>query len=296
MRLLTFYAPTGLQLGIKTGRGIIDVAAARETFKESIATQSIPTTFEELCSGEEVNLQGLRDIIAVTEGKSGDWLLAESTLQFGPSASHTGKIICVGLNYRRHAAESNMPVPESPVLFAKYANALAGSGEKIPLPPVAEKYDYEAELALIIGRRARNIDQSEALNYVLGYTNGHDISARDLQFRTSQWGLGKIVDKFLPIGPYLVTADEVADPQNLSIKLWLNGEIRQDSNTSDMVFNVAYLVSYLSQYITLEPGDIIITGTPEGVISGHPEYGWLKAGDEISIEVGNLGRLTNIMS
>jgi 2-keto-4-pentenoate hydratase/2-oxohepta-3-ene-1,7-dioic acid hydratase in catechol pathway len=296
MRLLTFHTPTGLRLGIKTEHGIIDVATARETFKASIATQNIPTSFEELCSGEEVKLQGLRDIIAITEGKTGAWLLAESAIQFGPSASHTGKIICVGLNYRRHAAETNMPLPTSPVLFAKYANSLAGSGEEIPLPPVAEQYDYEAELALVIGRRAHNIDQSEALNYVLGYANGHDVSARDLQFRTSQWMLGKIVDKFLPIGPYLVTADEVADPQNLSIKLWRNGEIRQNSNTSDMIFNVAYIISYLSQYITLEPGDTIITGTPEGVISGHPEYGWLKASDEVSIEVGNLGRLTNVMS
>lgn len=296
MRLLTFHTPTGLQLGIKTAQGIIDVTAAHEVFKEKISVQSIPTTFEELCSGEAVNLQGLRDIIAASEGKSGNWLLAEDNIQFGPSASRTGKIICIGLNYRRHAAESNMPEPKSPVLFAKYANALAGSGEEIPLPPVAEQYDYEAELSVIIGRRAHNIEQSEALNYVLGYANGHDVSARDLQFRTSQWGLGKIVDKFLPIGPYLVTADEVADPQKLSIKLWRNGELRQNSNTSDMIFNVAYLISYLSQYITLEAGDTIITGTPEGVISGHPEYGWLKAGDEVSIEVGNLGRLTNLMS
>jgi 2-keto-4-pentenoate hydratase/2-oxohepta-3-ene-1,7-dioic acid hydratase in catechol pathway len=296
MRLLTFNSPTGLRLGIKTERGIIDVATAHEAFKTNLSTPNIPSTFEALCSGEAANLQGLREIVTAAEGKNGAWLLAEETIQFGPSASHNGKIICVGLNYRRHAAESNMPVPESPVLFAKYANALAGLGENVPLPSNAEKYDYEAELALVIGRRARYVDQSEALNYVLGYCNGHDVSVRDLQFRTSQWMLGKIGDNFLPIGPYLVTADEVKNPQNLDIKLWLNGEIRQNSNTSDMIFNVAYIVSYLSQYLTLEPGDTIITGTPEGVISGHPEYAWLKAGDEVSIEVGDLGRLTNVMS
>ena len=296
MRLLTFNSSTGSRLGIKTERGIIDVAAAHEAFKANLSTQSIPTTFEALCSGEEANLQGLREIVTAVEGKNGPWLLAEEAIQFGPSVSRNGKIICIGLNYRRHAAESNMPEPESPVIFAKYANALTGSGEEVPLPSNAEKYDYEAELALVIGRRARYIDQSEALNYVLGYCNGHDVSVRDLQYRTSQWTLGKIGDNFLPIGPYLVTADEVQDPQNLSIKLWLNGEIRQNSNTADMIFNTAYIISYLSQYLTLEPGDIISTGTPEGVIAGHPEYSWLKAGDEVSIEVGNLGRLTNVMS
>ncbi|GLV54687.1 hypothetical protein KDH_15340 [Dictyobacter sp. S3.2.2.5] len=291
MRLLTFHSPAGLKLGIKTERGIIDVAAASTEFN----IQGVPATFEELCSGEAVDLQGLRQLVSAAEGKSGDWLLPEDSIQYGPSASRYGKIICVGLNYRRHAAESKMPVPESPVLFPKYANTLAGSGEEIPLPTNATQYDYEAELALVIGRRAHNVSEQESLNYVLGYCNGHDLSARDLQFRTSQWMLGKTVDKFLPIGPYLVTPDEVGDPQNLSIKLWLNGEVRQQSNTSDMIFSVPYLVSYLSQYITLEPGDTIVTGTPEGVISGYAEPQWLKAGDQIAIEVGNLGRLTNVL-
>ncbi|GCE08875.1 fumarylacetoacetate hydrolase family protein [Dictyobacter aurantiacus] len=291
MRLLTFHAPTGLKLGIKTERGIIDVAAA----STALHIQHVPATFEELCSGDAVDLQGLHQLVNAAEGKSGDWLLSEDNIQYGPSASRYGKIICVGLNYRRHAAESKMPVPESPVLFPKYANTLAGSGEDIPLPANATQYDYEAELALVIGRRAHNVSEQEALDYVLGYCNGHDLSARDLQFRTSQWMLGKTVDKFLPIGPYLVTSDEVGDPQNLSIKLWLNGEIRQQSNTSDMIFSVPYLVSYLSQYITLEPGDTIVTGTPEGVISGYAQPQWLKAGDQVTIEIGNLGRLTNVL-
>ena len=295
MRLLTFHTSTDLKLGIKTERGIIDVAAAQEAFHTELAAITIPTSFEELCSGEAVDLEGLKQLVAVTKEKHGAWLLHEEQIQFGPSASHAGKIICVGLNYRRHAAESNMPVPESPVLFPKYANTLAGSGEEIPLPANATQYDYEAELALVISRRARYVSEDQALNYVLGYCNGHDLSARDLQFRTSQWMLGKTVDKFLPIGPYLVTADEAGDPQNQSIKLWLNGELRQNSHTGDMIFSVAYIISYLSQYITLEPGDTIVTGTPEGVISGHPEFPWLKAGDEVTIEVGNLGRLTNIL-
>ncbi|GCE23332.1 fumarylacetoacetate hydrolase family protein [Dictyobacter kobayashii] len=295
MRLLTFHSPAGLKLGIRTDRGIIDVEAARAALGTSLDNQQIPVTFEELCSGEAVDLQGLRQLEAAAQGKNGDWLLAEEHIQYGPSASRYGKIICVGLNYRRHAAESNMPVPESPVLFPKYANTLAGSGEEIPLPSNATQYDYEAELALVIGRRAHAVSEQQALDYVLGYCNGHDLSARDLQFRTSQWMLGKTVDKFLPIGPYLVTADEVGDPQKLSIQLWLNGEKRQDSSTADMIFSVPYIISYLSQYITLEPGDTIVTGTPEGVISGHPEYSWLKAGDEVTIEVGNLGRLTNVL-
>jgi 2-keto-4-pentenoate hydratase/2-oxohepta-3-ene-1,7-dioic acid hydratase in catechol pathway len=140
------------------------------------------------------------------------------------------------------------------------------------------------------------VSEDSALDYVLGYSSANDLSARDLQFRTNQWMLGKTLDKFLPIGPYLVTADEVGDPQNLAIRCWLNGELRQNSTTGDMVFSVAYLVSYLSQYMTLEPGDIIVTGTPEGVILGMKEQVWVKPGDEIVVEVEKLGRLTNIMS
>jgi len=298
MRLLTFQSSVGPRLGLKTSRGIIDVAAAHSTFKATMEGTAVPETMEALYSGGETALQALRSLEQLASQESSDqWLLAEESLQFGPCIQQPGKIICIGLNYRKHISESGAAVPNTPVLFPKYVNALAGTNEAIPLPPNACEYDYEAELAVVIGRRARNVGIDDALNYVLGYCNANDLSARDLQFRTSQWMLGKILDKFLPLGPYLVTADEVRNPQNLRIRCWLNGKVRQDSNTANMIFSAAYLISYLSQYMTLEAGDVISTGTPEGVILGKPgaDKVWLKAGDEVTIEVEGLGQLTNVL-
>lgn len=205
------------------------------------------------------------------------------------------KVICIGLNYRSHAREAQMSVPETPVLFSKFANSVTGSGSPVPLPHNAREFDYEAELGVIIGQRARSIPVSRALDCVFGYINCNDLSARDLQFRTGQWLLGKTLDRFLPVGPYLVTADEIADPQTLPTRCWVNGELRQDSNTAAMIFTVAELISYISDHFTLEPGDLISTGTPEGVILGSSEEEWLAAGDVVEVEVGDgrLGRLTN---
>jgi 2-keto-4-pentenoate hydratase/2-oxohepta-3-ene-1,7-dioic acid hydratase in catechol pathway len=201
------------------------------------------------------------------------------------------KIICIGLNYRRHAAEARMKVTETPMMFSKFHNTLAAAGEAVRLPLNAEKYDYEAELGVVIGRRAFRVSEATALDYVWGYCNANDLSARDLQMRTSQVMLGKTLDGFLPVGPALVSADEAGDPQNLTIRAWLNGEIRQDSNTSDMIFSVSELVSYLSNYIALEVGDFIATGTPEGVILGREPQIWMKPGDIVEVEVQGLGRL-----
>lgn len=296
MRLLTFHTPSGPRLGIKTERGVIDVEAASQQFLPE-TPDDVPMTIEAVCAGGARALQALSDLEAVASQhqESGTFLLHERDLSLGPCVPRTGKIICVGLNYRRHAAESGMAVPDSPVLFPKYANSLAGSGEPISLPENAAQYDYEAELAVVIGRRAKSLREDEALACVLGYCNANDLSARDLQFRTNQWLLGKALDKFLPIGPYLVTADEIADPQALQIRCLVNGEERQHSSTADMVFPVAFLVSYLSQYMTLEPGDVILTGTPEGVIFGKEHGKWLTAGDEVVIEIEGLGRLVNVM-
>jgi 2-keto-4-pentenoate hydratase/2-oxohepta-3-ene-1,7-dioic acid hydratase in catechol pathway len=185
-----------------------------------------------------------------------------------------------------------MAIPTIPVLFSKFPNTIAASGEQVVLPATAVEYDYEAELGVVIGLRARQVSEQEALNYVLGYCNINDLSARDLQMRTSQWLLGKTLDKFMPIGPYLVTADVVGDPQALDIRCWVNGTLRQNSTTADMIFTVAELVSYISQYMTLDPGDVIATGTPEGVIFGMSEKHWLKPGDEVVVQIAGLGRLT----
>lgn len=296
MRLVTFQSPTGLRFGLKRAEGIVDIAQARAAFEVALASEPVPETLEELCRDVALALPALGRLEAlVAAEKRGPWLLPEESLQLGPAVPHPGKILCVGLNYRPHAAEAGMAVPDSPVFFPKYANSLAAAGEAIPLLSNAREYDYEAELALVIGRQARNVGVDEALSYVLGYCNANDLSARDLQFRTSQWLLGKALDKFLPLGPYLVTADEVGDPQQLCIRCFVNGELRQDASTAEMVFSVAYLISYLSQYLTLDPGDVIVTGTPEGVIFGKSEVPWLTAGDEVSVEVEGLGKLTNVL-
>ncbi len=205
-----------------------------------------------------------------------------------------GKIVAIGLNYEDHAAETGAEIPDKPIVFAKYPNTIVGPGEPIRIPPITEQVDYEAELAVVIGRRARNVPEAEALEYVFGYANANDVSSRDLQFSEGgQWTRSKSLDTFLPLGPYVVTRDEVPDPQNLYIRAILNGEVVQDGTTSRMIFSVAELVSFLSTGMTLEPGDVIITGTPPGVGMARDPQLWMKSGDEVSIEIEGLGTLTN---
>jgi len=287
MILLTFQTHTGLALGVKTDKGIIDVKAAARALNANIP--DTPDTF--YAHGSDT-LPTLATFIAALP-ETGAWLLDEASLIYGPCVPNPQKILCVGLNYRRHAAESGAKVPDVPVFFSKFNNALAAHGETIPIPHNVVEIDYEVELAAVIGKPARSVAEGAALDYVLGYCTANDVSARELQMRTSQWLLGKTADKFCPLGPYLVTADEVGDPQTLSIKSWLNGELRQNSTTADMVFSVAHIISYASRYMTLLPGDVILTGTPEGVILGMKEKVWMQAGDEITVEVEKLGKLTN---
>lgn len=204
------------------------------------------------------------------------------------------KIIAIGLNYEDHAAETGGEIPEKPIVFAKYPNTIIGPGEAIRIPPITEQADYEAELAVVIGRPAKNVSESEALEYVFGYTNCNDVSSRDLQFSEGgQWTRSKSIDTFAPIGPYVATRAEVPDPQNLWIRCTLNGEVMQDSTTSKMAFSVAELVAFLSTGMTLMPGDIIATGTPAGVGFARDPAVFLKAGDEVTIEIEGLGTLTN---
>lgn len=190
-----------------------------------------------------------------------------------------------------------MEIPTSPVLFNKYNNTVCGSGTLIDPPDDARQMDYEAELVLVIGKTGSHISEERALDYVAGYCNGNDVSARDLQFRSSQWLLGKSCDHFAPMGPYLVTADEISDPDNLEITGWRNEEIVQHANTRDMIFSCRTLISYISGYMTLNPGDVIFTGTPEGVILGKPPESrkWLEPGEKIAVEIQGLGRLVNEM-
>lgn len=269
------------RLVVKTNAGIINTLGAGT---------SVPKTLAALLAGGAEARHQLDSFVASATG-----VLDETGLELAPCVPRPGKIICVGLNYRRHAAEAGMAVPQQPVLFSKYSNSLAAHGEGVPLPRVATQCDYEAELVIVMGGEAKNVSEADALEAVFGYCNANDLSARDLQMLSGQWLLGKTLDKFLPLGPYLVTADEVGDPQALQVRCWLNGELRQESHTSDMIFSVKELVSYISRYMSLEPGDIILTGTPEGVIFGRTDKVWLAPGDVVSVEVEKLGRLTNVM-
>jgi len=202
------------------------------------------------------------------------------------------KIVCIGLNYRDHAAEQGVDLPERPLLFAKWPNTLIGSGDPIRIPAISQNVDYEAELGVVIGRRASGVEVDDALDFVRGYVVANDVSGRDLQFSDGQWVRGKSLDTFLPVGD-LVPASEVPDPQSLPIRAVLNGETMQDSNTSNQVFGVAEVIAFVSQAITLEPGDLIITGTPAGVGAFRKPPVWLKPGDEITIEIDGLGSITN---
>ena len=202
------------------------------------------------------------------------------------------KIVCVGLNYRDHAEEQGVELPERPLLFAKWPNTLIAAGEAIRIPSISKNVDYEAELGVVIGRRASQVSVDDALDVVRGYVVANDVSGRDLQFSDGQWVRGKSLDTFLPVGE-LVPASEVPDPQSLPIRAILNGQTMQDSNTSNQIFGVAEVIAFVSQAITLEPGDLIITGTPAGVGAFRTPPVWLQPGDEITIEIDGLGRLTN---
>lgn len=294
MKLLTMVKNGNRTLGVRVERGIIDVAGALQA-RPAASGQTVPTDVMEVIRGGQQATDALEQYIAGVLSEGDAWIIDESDIEWGPCVTEPNKIICVGLNYRKHAEETNAPIPEYPILFNKFNNTLTGHKKDIAVPKVTRKLDYEAELVIVIGKKAKDVSKEEALDYVFGYCAVNDLSARDLQLRTHQWLLGKTCDDFSPLGPYLVTADEVGDPNKLAIKATVNGEVRQDSNTSDMIFYCDEIVSYISQHMTLEPGDIILTGTPEGVILGYPpeKQVWLKPGDEVTIEIEKLGALTN---
>jgi 2-keto-4-pentenoate hydratase/2-oxohepta-3-ene-1,7-dioic acid hydratase in catechol pathway len=231
-------------------------------------------------------------IIQLIREAPADACVPLDAVQLGPPI-RPGKIIGIGLNYRDHAAETGQALPEFPTVFAKFPNAVTGPSEPIRLPASSAQVDYEGELGVVIGRRSRAVPQSEALAVVAGYVIVNDVSARDVQNRTSQWTLGKSFDSFAPIGPFLVTADEIPDPQQLALAVRVNGELVQDSTTANMVFSVAELVCLLSEVITLEPGDLIATGTPGGVGAARVPPLFLRDGDIVEVAIEGLGSLRN---
>ena len=235
----------------------------------------------------------VHDEKALAEARDKGWLVPRRDAYWFAPVPRPGKIICIGLNYRDHAAESKMPIPEKPVVFSKFSTAVIAPGEPVVLPSTSQQVDYEAELAVVIGRRAKHVSADRAYDYVLGYTAFNDVSARDFQFSDGQWQRGKSCDTFAPMGQTIVTTDTITDPHKLSIKLVLNGETMQDSNTDQLIFGVPALIEFLSQSITLEPGDVIATGTPPGVGFARNPPVFLKPGDEMEVLIEGMGGLGN---
>jgi 2-keto-4-pentenoate hydratase/2-oxohepta-3-ene-1,7-dioic acid hydratase in catechol pathway len=279
-----------LHLACNTSQGILDIVAAGQALGVAV-----PPTLDDLLAyggAREVD-----DVVAraVVDNRLRRHFIRDADAEFGPTLARPEKIIMIGLNYRKHVAEMGQTVPKTPLLFNKYNNALMGHRGRLRLPSaVASEFDHEVELVIVMGRRARDVSEARALSHVAGYCTGNDFSARDLQRVTSQFMLGKTCDDFAPLGPWMATADLVPDPNVLDLWCDVNGERRQSSNTADMVFNCAQLVSYISHHMTMQPGDIIYTGTPEGVIAGRPQGQrvWLKAGDTVTCGIQALGELT----
>jgi len=277
------------ELAVKTEKGILIASEAAK-----LLHMHCPPTVDNLLQNEDgPSLNALVEA-ALKSGATHSAFVKEEGLEYGPVVTHPEKIVCVGLNYRKHAQEIGSPIPKAPVLFSKFNVALNHHNGTIKLPTqVATKFDYEVELVIVMGKEAHNVSEAEALSHVAGYCTGNDFTARDLQLETGgQWLIGKTPDQFAPLGPYMVTADQI-NPDNLALECRVNGETRQSSHTNDFIFNSKQMISYISRHITLRPGDIIFTGTPEGVIQGKPkdQQVWLKAGDKIACSLEKLGEL-----
>lgn len=312
MQLITFSTGSRARLGVKHGERVLDLAGTYGVLECSGRLGS---------AGMAVRDGGswLGDALTFLQGGAAAWELAErlvayagepgvlealvrlglavslDEISFLPPVTNPGKIVCLGLNYRAHAEEAGRALPEFPVLFAKFANTLIGHGVPIPLPPasVSRMVDYEAELVVVIGRTARQVPAARALDYVAGYAPFNDVSVRDFQRRTPQWLQGKAFDGAGPIGPALVSRDEVPDPDNLPIGLTLNGEVMQSASTSQLIFDIPSVIEYITRIMTLEPGDHIATGTPSGVGFARTPPVFLEAGDVVEVEIGGVGRLRN---
>ena len=280
MRFATLQTPAGPRVALATESGYVDLAAANP---------QLPTSLRELLSDDSVSLRAAADSV---EGGS---LISAAEVRLAPPITDPQKIVCIGLNYADHAAETGSPIPSEPVVFNKLSTTLRGPGDDIVLPPESDQVDYEAELVVVIGRQGHRIAEADALDYVAGYTCGHDVSARDWQKGkpAKQWLLGKSFDSFAPIGPVLVTADEIPDPNSLDVTLRLNGEVMQHSNTRQFIFSVQKLIAYLSNVCTLMPGDLIFTGTPPGVGMARTPPVFLQPGDQVEVEIEGIGVLQN---
>jgi len=278
MKLCNICVENQVHLAVETPRGLLDLTAA-----------GCPLTMDEVIAGaDHSEIETLAQDAALP-------VVAEPN--YANVVNHTGKLLCVGLNYAEHARRTNMPLPNYPVLFSKFADALAPAGAAVELPAWENSYDYEAELVIVIGKTAWGISEEAAPGHIFGYTCGNDFSCRDAQMRSGQWLIGKTMPGFGPCGPVITTADEFDIARPHAIRSYVNGELRQDGATDDMIFNAAKIVSYASHYCKLEPGDLIFTGTPSGVaLEKKDEPGcWLKPGDTVEIEIEGIGVLRNFL-
>jgi acylpyruvate hydrolase len=306
MKLISYSYEGNTRIGFMNEDQVIDLNLAYRSMLESegviratqIAEAYVPANMVEFLQGGEESMALAR--------KAVDYVLSQETDSFTYKVVHNvsgikieapvlnpGKMICVGHNYREHILEMGRGLPDFPVVFAKFSNTIVGPQDDIPFYPVSDQLDYEAEFAFVIGKRARNVSQADALQYVAGYTIVNDVTYRDIQRRTLQWLQGKTVEGSAPMGPWLVTAEELPDPAGLEVVLTVNGEQRQRSNTANLVFSVPYLVEFLSGLMTLEPGDVILTGTPGGVGVARDPQVFLKHGDVVRIEIDRIGVLEN---
>lgn len=287
MKLLNFHPrpQVGAHLGAVLDGKIFDLTKA---FPRDLRFRSVSA----LLRGGPESLRRARRRIKEGAGRIKPRLGLDE-IHYAAPIDERSRIFCVGLNYADHAAENKLPPPESPIFFAKLASVAIGHNQPIPLPTISRQVDYEAEFAFVIGKRARRVSVADARSYIAGFTIMNDVSARDLQFQDKQWFRGKNCDGFAPLGPWLVTADEILDPDNLGITLRLNGQMRQSSNTGKLFFKPAQLLSFLSQTLTLEPGDLISTGTPGGIGYYADPKVFLKQGDTVEIEIDGIGVLRN---
>ena len=277
-------------LGVERAGGMLDVAATAAALG-----LPAPADMDDLLQqGRGAELKAVLDALDLRPYAA--VMIDADAVRFAPVVTRPGKIVCIGFNYREHAAETGTPIPKAPPVFAKFSNALTGHEGTVTLPTnLDSQFDYETELVMVIGRRCRRVAAADALDHVAGYTIGNDLSARTLQSQTTQFTAGKIADGFAPLGPWLTTRDRVPDPQALTLKTWFDGELRQDWTTSDMIVDCRGIIAFLSGIMTLEPGDVIFTGTPQGVILGEKVPAalrrWIRPGDTVTSAIDGLGEL-----
>mmetsp|Transcript_16849 Transcript_16849/g.32886 ORF Transcript_16849/g.32886 Transcript_16849/m.32886 type:complete len:304 (+) Transcript_16849:36-947(+) len=294
MRLIQYSipksSPKDIHVGVELKGGeILDVASAVKHYGNALPSPFTMRTFLDM---GEAGMNSVK--LAITEGTGSR--ISAANVQLKAPIYDAQKVICVGMNYVDHCTEQNLPVPEEPVFFNKFPTSLAGPGDDLLLfDGQTNELDFEVEMVIVIGKEGRQISQKDAMNYVLGYTVAHDVSARDWQLKRNggQWLLGKTFDAYAPIGPAIVTTDELGDPHNLGIRCFLNGKSVQDSNTKQLVFKTEFIIEWISKYVTLKPGDLILTGTPPGVGCFRKPQLFLKPGDVVTCEIDKIGAITN---